>query len=280
MQSETAISRELMGKIVDEVFDGAIEDSSVIEEIYAVIKREEAALSNVPEPKPLDLNITKDWLEKRAALEADHEIGAGSRKLTACIDPTPDELAELFKIAHRIPDGWQFVPVEPAALSAAEPVAWRYRHDNVVGWSYSDTKHPRSDLEQEALYAVLSAQVQDVADSPAIKAISAERARQIEKEGWSPEHDDNHSRGELARAAAYYALQAAQRSDETPYEDRPGRGRWRRTHLAIVRFWPWHWGWWKPVDRQRDLEKAGALIAAELDRVIRAAAPAKQEGGQ
>lgn len=36
------ISRELMGKIVDEVFDGAIEDCSVIEEIYAAIKRHEA----------------------------------------------------------------------------------------------------------------------------------------------------------------------------------------------------------------------------------------------
>ncbi|TQN55356.1 DUF551 domain-containing protein [Agrobacterium tumefaciens] len=130
MQSETAISRELMGKIVDEVFDGAIEDTSVIEEIYAVIKREEAALSKVPVPKPLDLKITQDWFEKRAALEADHEIGAGSRKLTACIDPTPDELAELFKIAHRIPDGWQLVPV--AALSAADPVAWQPRYKQEV----------------------------------------------------------------------------------------------------------------------------------------------------
>lgn len=36
------ICRELMGKIVDEVFDGAIEDCSVIEEIYAAIKRHEA----------------------------------------------------------------------------------------------------------------------------------------------------------------------------------------------------------------------------------------------
>ena len=34
-----AMSRELMGLIVDEVFDGAIEDTRVIEEIYAVIKR-------------------------------------------------------------------------------------------------------------------------------------------------------------------------------------------------------------------------------------------------
>ncbi|MCZ7470296.1 hypothetical protein M0412_10820 [Agrobacterium sp. O3.4] len=42
-----AISRALLGKIVDEVFDGAIEDASVIAEIYAVIKREEANSAQV-----------------------------------------------------------------------------------------------------------------------------------------------------------------------------------------------------------------------------------------
>lgn len=127
---------------------------------------------------------------------------------------------------------------------------------------------------------ILPLEQDEAPESEGVKAIAAERQRQIEKEGWAPEHDDKHSRGELARAAACYALQAAQRSDETPYEDRPGRRRWWRTHFAIIKFWPWDWGWWKPVDRQRDLEKAGALIAAELDRVIRAAALAKQEGGR
>lgn len=56
MQSETAISRELMGKIVDEVFDGAIEDSRVIEEIYAIIKREEATVSAA---EPVEGHV--DW---------------------------------------------------------------------------------------------------------------------------------------------------------------------------------------------------------------------------
>ncbi len=137
-----------------------------------------------------------------------------------------------------------------------------------------------TDYEDMGNYIALSAQVQDVTWSPAIKAIAAERRRQVESEGWTPEHDDKYSCGELARAAACYALQAAQRSDETPYEDSAGRKRWWRTGFAIKRFWPWGWGWWKPLDRQRDLEKAGALIAAELDRLIRAAAPVKQEGGE
>ncbi len=53
------ISRELMGKIVDEVFDGAIEDCSVIEEIYAAIKRHEAEEhpATTVNLKPLDWEV-------------------------------------------------------------------------------------------------------------------------------------------------------------------------------------------------------------------------------
>ncbi|MQB09576.1 hypothetical protein DXT96_06865 [Agrobacterium sp. ICMP 6402] len=171
MQSETAISRELMGKIVDEVFDGAIEDASVIEDIYAVIKREESTQSKIDERKPLDLTITQDWFEKRAALEADHEIGAGPRKFMTCVDPTPDELAELFKIAHRIPDGWQLVPV--AALSAAEPVAWRYSFKGGK-WTVQKNKphwfkEGMPDVEIEPLF--ISSSTQQPAPSVAVKAI-------------------------------------------------------------------------------------------------------------
>ena len=36
--------------------------------------------------------------------------------------------------------------------------------------------------------------------------IYLERARQIEVEGWTPEHDSKHKQGELANAAAYYAM--------------------------------------------------------------------------
>ncbi|AVH41876.1 hypothetical protein [Agrobacterium tumefaciens] len=84
---------------------------SLVDELAAL----SAQVQDVDERKPLDLNVTKEWFEKRAALEGDHEIGAGSRKKTICIDPTSDELAELFRIAHRIPEGWQLVPVEPTA---------------------------------------------------------------------------------------------------------------------------------------------------------------------
>jgi hypothetical protein len=80
-----------------------------------------------------------------------------------------------------------------------------------------------------------------------IGLIAQERTRQISKEGWTPGHDDEHDEGQLAKAAACYAL--------------------GRNH-----YWPWDMQWWKPTpnDRIRELAKAGALIAAEIDRLIRA----------
>ncbi|UXS25627.1 hypothetical protein FY153_07155 [Agrobacterium tumefaciens] len=100
-----------------------------------------------------------------------------------------------------------------------------------------------------------------MAGSEGAKAIAAERRRQIEQEGWTPQRDDQYVNGELLQAAACYALHDGGVKDIPP----PA--------------WPWSDKWWKPSGVQRDLEKAGALIAAEIDRRLRAAAPAKQVGG-
>lgn len=79
--------------------------------------------------------------------------------------------------------------------------------------------------------------------------IGAERRRQVEEEGWTPEHDDQHSGGELTMAAACYAM---------AFKGKPAPSHW-----------PWEGTWWKPKSRMRNLEKAGALIAAEIDRLKR-----------
>jgi len=97
----------------------------------------------------------------------------------------------------------------------------------------------------------------DPADhSPGALAILNERERQEAKEGWTPEHDDNHPAGELARAGACYALVAAGLPSE------PIRHR----------FWPFR-DWWKPKSIRTNLVRAGALIAAEIDRLDRAEKP-------
>ena len=85
-----------------------------------------------------------------------------------------------------------------------------------------------------------------------IELIAEERQRQIEVEGWIKEHDQEHKYGELALAAACYALPDRNRSIGEP---------------------PIYWSFeekdWKPTpeNRIKELQKAGALIAAEIDRL-------------
>jgi hypothetical protein len=89
-----------------------------------------------------------------------------------------------------------------------------------------------------------------------VAEIEAERRRQIETEGWTPRHDDEHSEGDLAQAAACYARSAA------------NPGLYHRANVPTG--WPWDAFWWKPTDQRRDLIKAAALIVAEIERLDRA----------
>lgn len=91
-----------------------------------------------------------------------------------------------------------------------------------------------------------------------IEIISDERQRQLDEEGWTPEHDSQHSDGELAIASACYAMAERERDiEEFGINGGP------------LIFWPWDDKWWKPTpnDRIRELAKSGALIAAEIDRI-------------
>jgi hypothetical protein len=85
----------------------------------------------------------------------------------------------------------------------------------------------------------------------AARSVLGERQRQISQEGWTPEHDDEHSTEEMAFAAACYCTAD---EDEAP--------------PAI---WPWDVSCWKPTGRRRNLVKAAALLLAEIERLDRAA---------
>lgn len=100
-----------------------------------------------------------------------------------------------------------------------------------------------------------------------IESIAAERQRQIEEEGWTPEHDDEHVNGEIAKAAICYAWAGSLSSQDRDSFKDPGG--WFCT--TVLRwYWSWENAWWKPKDRRSDLVRAGALIAAEIDRLDRA----------
>lgn len=80
-----------------------------------------------------------------------------------------------------------------------------------------------------------------------------ERDRQETVEGYDYHHDDQWTDGELADAAIAYLIE--------------GQG----YRLQLPRFWPWDISTFKPKDRISNLVRAGALIAAEIDRLQRAA---------
>jgi hypothetical protein len=84
--------------------------------------------------------------------------------------------------------------------------------------------------------------------------IAAERTRQINDEGWTPGHDAQWKGQELGFAARCYL----------------DRGLNLIPHLHDPSpFWPWDAAWWKPSEEPiRNLIKAGALIAAEIDRQL------------
>lgn len=94
-----------------------------------------------------------------------------------------------------------------------------------------------------------------------IELIAEERERQITVEGWTPDHDAEHDSAEMVDAAMCYAATAA--NDVSEYTSRDAVN-------PSPYAWPWDEKWWKPSDsRVRNLVKAGALIAAEIDRIQR-----------
>lgn len=100
-----------------------------------------------------------------------------------------------------------------------------------------------------------------------VDLIAVERQRQISEKGYTAEHDDRHTIGELALAAVCYAspkrlyVKTEYCGDRIDFSD--------------------PWPWWEEstsalcdedlslLERITLLSKAGALIAAEIDRLER-----------
>jgi hypothetical protein len=115
-------------------------------------------------------------------------------------------------------------------------------------------------------------------NSHALRDIYDERLRQVTAEGWTPEHDDRHNDGSLARAAACYAMAGSIEAGASRsgllnilwYPEPP------TLTSCLQKLWPWDMDWWKPKDPRRDLVRAGALILAEIERLDRAALKASK----
>ncbi len=98
----------------------------------------------------------------------------------------------------------------------------------------------------------------------AARDVLAERERHVTQEGWTSEHDDEHNKGEMAHAAACYAIGARVKYHSRFVTRGPNRHAYQPSEM-----WPWDVKWWKPSDYRRNLVKAGALILAEIERLDR-----------
>ena len=100
---------------------------------------------------------------------------------------------------------------------------------------------------------------EDVYGTIGTEKVTNERIRQIVEEGRTADSDHVYVYGELTAAAISYAMAAADLvldPNSVPEFD------------DIKAHWPWNPIWWKPSkDPIRNLEKAGALICAEIDRL-------------
>lgn len=134
----------------------------------------------------------------------------------------------------------------------------RFVPDPTAGRGFVESYHVDSELGlyllAESIRALQSPPAPPVATS-GVSLIATERARQVSVEGWTPEHDDEHDGSELLDAASCYL------ADPDSFE-----------RYNVPHDWPWDDAAWKPTpnDRVRELVKAGALIAAEIDRLLRA----------
>lgn len=109
-------------------------------------------------------------------------------------------------------------------------------------WPYA--AHPRGEYCE---FVLIADRMIEISGGAAL--IARERERQVAVEGWTTQHDDRHADCELVRAAQAYLDPTGGRED-----------------------WPWEAEWFKPsVDPIPNLVKAGALIAAEIDRLQRKA---------
>lgn len=165
--------------------------------------------------------------------------------------PTPQPPSEALLAAMQWVRGLTLVHegpgIRPAAMSYVKPSEYQEQVNDLL-------------TRAAALISLLSAEVAAKETEKAVTDIAAERRRQIEREGWTPVHDDEHTDQSLARVAACYALPPLGPRDD----DR-----------IMRRLWPQSWdeSWWKPSpnNRRRELVKAGALIVAEIERLDRIA---------
>lgn len=117
-------------------------------------------------------------------------------------------------------------------------------------WPEPKDGEPRLHIKEQSVPAASSESV-SLSLTDALRDVIAERQRQVSVKGWTPDHDDTYTCGELSGAAISYI-----------------------EPMEAVFYWPaeWHDDSFKPSDERRNLVKATALLLAEIERLDRISA--------
>ncbi|MFP4895622.1 hypothetical protein [Paraburkholderia sp. EG304] len=191
------------------------------------------------------------------------DVPAGTKLYAA---PLPREAATAPSTDAQVLDGSTKKLIEAVSELCDEMFSHANNKDNSAGFrTTTNTVALRLNKIVESHAAHIATAPQATATVPlndAARDVLAERQRQVTAECWTPAHDDEHDSGEMADAAAAYALHASGWTETMPRE-----------------VWPADWSqkWWKPTTSRRDLVKAGALILAEIERIDRAAITASAD---
>ncbi|MFW5112485.1 hypothetical protein ACOANS_01185 [Pseudomonas aeruginosa] len=187
----------------------------------------------------------RDDVARALGLRPSQERGFAWSYLLASIKSCVKASEDAAQAQHSVPEGWKLVPMDPTSQMTIVGQSLRYDAVNSIGEIYRQmlAAAPGKEVPQAWL------------------DVQAERLRQVEAEGWTPEHDDEHACYEIAAFACFYAMPPAARdwdASSTGYGDTLGE--------AIL---PEGWEP-KTGDRRRDLVKACALAMAEIERLDRA----------
>ncbi|WP_271014298.1 hypothetical protein [Pseudomonas aeruginosa] len=214
---------------------------------YVLVASEEIAAPVAQAQQLHDLDKQcRDDVARALGLRPSHERGFAWSYLLASIKSCVKASEDAAQAQHSVPEGWKLVP-EDATLEMVEALKAELVTTSKGGIL-------RAGIALNA--AIAAAPGKEVPQ--AWHDVQAERRRQVEAEGWTPEHDDAHSHGEMARAAACYALAGS---------SAPNDG---TAALLVSLAWPWDEQWWKPSTARRDMVKACALALAEIERLDRA----------
>lgn len=235
------VARDVMMALAEAVFDECVEyadGTRFTVNLDAIVDRYAAQPPAVADRDAI----------RRIFMAHGFTIKEGQTDLKPYVYEAAEALLRELSPAVAVPDGYALVPIEPTpemVSAGTESDSQFYEHAEFV------------------YRAMLAAAPQAAPLSAALADIAAERRRQMEVEGWTPEHDEQHSEGQLEAAAASYAIDAACRAFGGAASSNPPRT------------WPWSQDWWKPTTARRNLVKSAALCAAAIERIDRTA----QKGG-